>query len=99
MGKRYSVRDRERLIEAVRTSGEPVRSVARRMGVKEATAYFWLKRARATKPPEFALAVPAPQATKPTLVVEFGGAAICVERGFDAELLLEVVSTLGRLRS
>lgn len=99
MGKRYTVKDRKRLIEAVRTSGESVRSVARRMGVKEATAYFWLKRARAARVPEFALVVPAPQTTKPTLVVEVSGASICLERGFDAELLLEVVSALGRLPS
>ena len=35
MGKRYKVKDRERLIEAARVSGEPVKAIAKRLGVKE----------------------------------------------------------------
>lgn len=45
MGKRYKAKERERMIEAVRASGESVKVVAERMGVKESTAYYWMKRA------------------------------------------------------
>jgi transposase-like protein len=43
MGKRYKANDRERLVETVRASGESVKVVATRMGVKESTAYYWSK--------------------------------------------------------
>jgi transposase-like protein len=94
MGKRDKGTQRELLIEAVRTSGEPVKVVALRMGVKEATAYYWMKRARAARAPEFARLVPRSAAAKARIVVEVGGALIRLESGFDAELLVEVMSVL-----
>ena len=96
MGKRYEAKTRARLIEAVRASGEPIKAVAERMGVKESTAYCWMKRARASTAPEFALVVPTRGAKLATVCIEIGRAVIRLERGFDAELLHEVVSVLSR---
>ena len=50
MRSRYKSKDRERLIEAVRSTGEPVKAVAERMGVSVSTAYLWMKRARERGP-------------------------------------------------
>jgi hypothetical protein len=41
--KRYKTKEREQLIETVRTSDEPVKVVAGRMGAKESTAYEHVK--------------------------------------------------------
>ena len=96
MGKRYGAKDRERLVEAVRKSGESIRAVAARMGVKEATAYFWMKRARQSMAPAFARVVPSRREPTTALRVEVSGAIILLESGFDAQLLREVVSALSR---
>jgi transposase-like protein len=94
MRRRYTAQQREHLIEAVRTSGEPVGVVAGRMGVCMATAYLWIKAAQTTKRPQFARLVPEPQAAAASLVLRVGGAAIRVHRGFDADLLRAVVAAL-----
>jgi transposase-like protein len=96
MGKRYKATVRERLVDAVRTSGESVKVVAERMGVKDSTAYYWMKRSRATTLPEFARVVPASAGVRASMSIEVAGVAIHLEPGFDAELLREVVSALGR---
>jgi transposase-like protein len=96
MGKRYEAKARVRLIEAVRASGEPIKTIAERMGVNESTAYYWMKRARAIKAPEFALVVPTGGAKPATVCIEIGRAVIRLERGFDPGLLHEVVSVLSR---
>ena len=95
MSKRYKTKEREQLIETVRTSGEPVKVVAQRMGVKESTAYFWMKRARAARPPEFARVIPTAERSKASITIEVGGVAIRLDSGFDAALLREVVLALG----
>jgi transposase-like protein len=95
MGKRHKVKERERLIELVRTSGEPVKAIAERMGVKASTAYFWLKRAREATPLEFARVIPTVRSSKAAMSLEVGGAVIHLESGFDADLLREIVSALG----
>jgi transposase-like protein len=97
--KRCRARERERLIETVRTSGAPIKEVAEQLGVKVATAYFWMKQARSRKPPEFAMVVPTKRVSGSTLRVEVGGAVVHLESGFDAELLCEVVSALSRRSS
>lgn len=97
--KRYRARERERLVEAVRSSGAPIKEVVEQMGVKTATAYFWMKRARQRKAPEFAMVVPSGRASGATLRVEIGGVFVHVESGFDAELLCEVVTALSRRSS
>src|SRR5688572_17167224 len=96
MGKRHEAKVRARLIEEVRASGDSVKAVAERMGVNESTAYFWMKRARALKSPEFAIVVPTRGAKPATVCIEIGRAVIRLERGFDAGLLNEVVSALSR---
>jgi hypothetical protein len=68
------------------------------MGVKESTAYFWMKRARASAAPAFARVVPA-RAANATVAIEVGAAIVRVEPGFDAALLLQVVSVLSEQRS
>ncbi len=94
MGKRGKAKQREVLIEMVRTSGEPVKVVAARMGVKDSTAYYWMKRARAAKVPEFVRILPQSAAAKDGMAIEVGGAVIRLKSGFDPALLLEVVSVL-----
>jgi transposase-like protein len=96
MGKRYEAKVRARLIDEVRASGNSVKAVAERMGVNESTAYFWMKRARAIKAPEFAIVVPTRGAKSAPVCIEIGRAVIRLERGFDAELLHEAVSVLSR---
>ena len=91
MGK-YTAEQRQQLIEEVQTTGARVGDVAKRMGITPSSAYLWLKAAApAPIAPVFARVVPAPSSS---LRVEVGGAALAVERGFDAELLREVVVAL-----
>jgi transposase-like protein len=99
MGKRHTARERERLIELVRTSGSPVKVVAERMGVSVSTAYLWVK--RAPEPPQvaFARGVPVSSSAKPKLTVAVGEALLHLEPGFDADLLRQVVSALSRAAS
>ena len=92
MRRRYTARQREQLIEAVRTSGEAVAAAAERLGVTASTAYLWMKAARAT--PQFARLVPASRSTPASLILRVQGVAIRVEAGFDADLLRAVVSAL-----
>jgi len=92
--KRYTAKEREQLIGQVRTFGEPVKVVAKRMGVCAATAYRWMKDVPATKKPEFARLVPTRGAAA-AIAVEVGTATIHVAHGFDAELLRAVVFALG----
>jgi hypothetical protein len=70
--------------------------VAERLGVKVATAYFWVKRARQKKQPQFAMVLPSRQESGAVLRVEVRGAFVHLERGFDAELLHDVVAALSR---
>jgi transposase-like protein len=95
MSKRDKTKEREQLIETVRTSGEPVKVVAKRMGVKESTAYFWMKRARAARAPEFARAIPTAERANASMSIEVGGVIVRLGSGFDPDLLREIVSALG----
>src|SRR3954451_3459580 len=94
MGKRYKVKERDRLIDAVRASGEPVKVVAKRLGVKESTAYYWMKRAGKAAPPEFARVIPTALTSTPSMSIDVGGVVIRLDAGFDATLLREVVAAL-----
>ena len=94
MRRRYTAQQREHLIETVRTSGEPVKAVAERMGVSVSAPYLWMKAARTTKRPQFARLVPEPRSMVASLVLRVAGAAIRVDPGFDAELLRAVVAAL-----
>jgi len=92
MGNRYTAEQRQQLVDEVRTTGARVRDVAKRMGITLSSAYLWMKAAApAVDVPVFARVVPARTSS---LRVEIAGVALTVERGFDAELLREVVVAL-----
>jgi hypothetical protein len=91
MGK---ARQREQLVAEVRTSGEPVKVVAKRFGVRESTAYYWVKRARRAEPPKFARVVPMGREPAASLSIDVGGVVIRVDAGFDGALLRDVVAAL-----
>lgn len=95
MKERYRAKERERLVEAVLKTGAPIKEVAEQLGVKVATAYYWVKKARQKKRPQFAMVVPSRQESS-VLRVEVEGAFLHLERGFDAELLRDVVAALSR---
>jgi transposase-like protein len=99
MSQRYTEAQRRNLFEEQRRSGEPLRAVARRLGIHEAAAYQWARdnKSRVTKPApvigvQFAQVVRA--STVSGLVVEVGRATIRVPRDFDAEHLRQVVLAL-----
>jgi len=94
MGKRYKASERERLVEAVRGSGEPVKVIAKRLGVRESTAYYWMKRARRAEPPKFVRVIPIGREPAASLSIDVGGVVIHVDGGFDGALLREVVAAL-----
>ena len=95
MRKRYTTEQRERLVAEVRSTGEPVRLVAERLGVTVSSAYLWMKDAAAApSKPVFARVVPARAASPSSLTLEVGRTRVRVEAGFDAELLRQVVSAL-----
>jgi transposase-like protein len=98
MNQRYSEAQRRHLFEEQQRTGEPLRAVARRLGIHEAAAYEWARRKRldASKPTpvpvvSFAQVV---RSTPTSLVVEVGQAVIRVPRGFDGEHLRQVVQAL-----
>ncbi|MEY2931362.1 MAG: hypothetical protein RL033_2111 [Pseudomonadota bacterium] len=95
MKRQYRAKERERLVEAV-SRGTPIKDAAEQLGVKVATAYYWVKQARQKRRPQFALVVPKAHAKGGALRVEVGGAVVHVESGFDAELLCGVVAALAR---
>lgn len=94
MGKRYKANERERLIETVRASGESVKAVAKRLGVKESTAYYWMRGSRERQRPQFARVIRAPLMPTASMSIDVGGVVIRLDAGFDAELLREVVAAL-----
>lgn len=94
MHRRYTARQREQLIEGVRTSGEPVKAVAERMGVSVSTAYLWVKAGQRPKSPQFARVVRESLTQNPAMSIDVGGVVIRLDVGFDAVLLREVVAAL-----
>jgi transposase-like protein len=94
MRKQYTAEDRARLIAEVRATGEPVKTVAKRLGISVSSAYLWMKNAPASAP-KFAKLVRLSPAAPAAFAVRVGAATIRVEAGFDAELLRSVVAALG----
>jgi transposase len=94
MGKRYRVKERARLVETVRASGEAVKVVAKRLGVKESTAYYWMKRAGKAETPKFARVIPTAPSSRASMSIDVEGVVIRLDAGFDAALLREVVAAL-----
>jgi transposase-like protein len=93
MRKQYTAEDRARLIAEVRATGEPVKTVAERLGISVSSAYLWMKKAPASAP-RFAKLVRVQPAGAAEFAVQVGAATIRVGAGFDAELLRSVVSAL-----
>ena len=94
MRKRYPAELRQRLISEVRSTGEGVAAVAKRLGVTPSSAYLWIKGAATASAPVFARVVPSASADGHSLTVEVGAAKVRVGSGFDAELLRRVVAAL-----
>ena len=94
MRKRYPAELRQRLISEVRSTGEGVAAVAKRLGVTPSSAYLWLKGAQTPSAPAFARVVPSTSTVSHPLTIEVGAATVRVEAGFDAALLRSVVAAL-----
>jgi transposase-like protein len=95
MRRQYTSEQRERLVAEVRSTGEPVRVVAERLGVTVSSAYLWMKDATVgPSKPVFARVVPAGAVSSSSLTLEVGRARVLVEVGFDAELLRQVIAAL-----
>jgi transposase-like protein len=92
MRRRFTADDRVRLVAEAR-SGASVKAVAVRHGVSPSMLYRWMQDGDKQGGPVFArLAVS--KVVESAVVVQVGRAAIRVERGFDAELLRDVVAAL-----
>ena len=88
------IEQRRRFWAELERSDDPIRVVAKRVGIPESTAYAW-KKAGPIDEPTFARLVPTQPETAAALKLQAGGATIVVEQGFDAELLRAVVGALG----
>ena len=105
MNQRYCEAQRRHLFEEQQRTGEPLRAVARRLGIHEAAAYECTRRKKldASKPtPLTAVSFARVVRATPTswLVVEVARAVIRVPKGFEAEHLCQVVQPLSEeLRS
>lgn len=96
MRNKYTAEQRAELTEEVRATGARVSEVAKRMGISSSAAYLWMKAVvPAPGAPVFVRVVPW---RVPTLRVDVGRAALIVEKGFDAELLRQIVAALGGSR-
>ena len=99
MRRRYTAEQRQQLVSEVKSGGEGVAAVAKRLGVTPSSAYLWLKEAGVEpRPPAFARVVKSSAGVTSAsrfVVVEVGGATVRVEPGFDDELLRSVVAALG----
>jgi transposase-like protein len=106
MRRQYPAEKKKRLVDLVTSEEVPICEAARQLGVRPATAYYWVR--QAAKAPTAPIATKALEATaRPTFVqlirataaassveVRVGTAAIAVKPGFDAELLRAVVAFL-----
>lgn len=110
MRKRYTEEQRAELVRVVREEKVPLRRAALRLGVAEATAYYWVKRearegagqrsvgrrVRSATPAagEVAFARLVAASASQPLIVRVGAAVLEVPAGFDAALLRAVVTAL-----
>src|SRR4051794_21580723 len=92
MAKERSAEEWEVEVAAWRASGESARAYARRRGYSASSLF---RRARELGAPTFVrLEVVAPAVDIESIALEIAGATIRVKRGFDAELLRDVLSAL-----
>ena len=97
MPKRRRVEEQRREVEAWRASGLTAAAFAARRGFSPKSLFRWAETTDAlavSKPAEFVRLEIAPRTVPTGLVVEVGAARVRVGRGFDADLLREVVAAL-----
>ena len=104
MRRQYPAEKRKRLLALVTSGGVSIGDAAHRLGVRPATAYYWVRQAAKVAPDPVATQTLEPaatfvqlfRATAPTSCVEvsIGSATIAVRPGFDAALLRAVVAAL-----
>ncbi len=92
--QRQSKRERmARLIDEAEQSDLSLAEFARRRGIPPQTLYWWRSRVRRD---ETALVpVTIVPVHKSSIRIEVGDATVIVERGFDTELLADIVRALG----
>jgi transposase-like protein len=97
MRRRYTAEDKQRLLSEVRSGGEAVAAVAKRLGVTPSSAYLWLKEGGdESVAPAFARVMKSSSSMPSrSLVIKVGAATVRVEPGFDVDLLRSVVAALG----
>jgi transposase-like protein len=93
MRRRYTADDRARLAAEVR-SGSSVREVAERHRMSPSLLYRWMQEPAKARGPVFARLAVSKVVVEPGVVVQVGRASIHVEKGFDSELLRDVVAAL-----
>jgi hypothetical protein len=84
-------------VRAWRASGETASQFAEGKGFAGSTLRFWatrLKAAPAAPLPRIVQLVPRRAEAGPELLIEVGAARVRVQRGFDRELLVEIVTAL-----
>lgn len=101
MSATYTDRDREALLDEARRIGESLAEVARRRGVAPQTAYGWARRRRrkpvAGDEPEVEFARVVREGSEldgDAIELVVGAARVVVRRGFDGELLRQLVAAL-----
>ncbi len=77
-----------------RASGEPARLFAERAGLNPGTLVRWSSRLGREADPKFIDATSVLVASDVSLELEVGSVRVRVKRGFDAELLREVLAAL-----
>lgn len=93
MRRRFTAEERARLLGEVR-SGSPVAEVAKRHGLSPSMLYRWMQSPSKRAAPVFARLARADAVVDAVMMVHVGRAVVRVEKGFDAELLRDVVAAL-----
>lgn len=99
MARRLTERERRREVEGWRASGESQKAYARARGYSPVSLARWAAGTVPATTPTFVRLEVAPQPMHRELIVEVGGARVRVGRGFDRDLLREVVSALSTERA
>jgi transposase-like protein len=91
--RQYTAEERAQLLLEVRSGGS-VKEVAERHGLSPSLLYRWMHKPSKRGAPGFARLVVSKEVAESAVVVQVGCVAIRVERGFDSELLRDVVAAL-----
>ena len=97
MPRHRRVDEQQREVAAWRASGLSAAAFSARRGYSPKSLFRWASTTEAlavTKPAEFVRLEIAPRAAAAEIVVEVGAARVRVGRGFDPDLLRDVVATL-----